>query len=256
MPDEFSEKILTDKNMSQKTLKAGILIAALVVPALIFLYLKGFGENHYELPYLIPRIDSTTGNVMMRKNPNPKWNQPAMDTVFHTIPDWSLTDENDKIFNGESFKGKIYVADFFFVRCGSICPKMSSQLTRLQDTFSNKEEVQIASFSVDPSHDTPEKLREYAKKYDAKAGKWHFLTGSKTQIYPLALKGYYIPVADASEYDKAVKTPDETFIHSEKLILIDKEGHIRGFYDGTDKKDVDRLILEIRVLLRIYDTKS
>ena len=242
--------------MSQRTIKAGILIAALVVPALIFLYLKGFGENHYELPYLIPRIDSITGNVMMRKNPNPRWNQPKMDTVFHTIPAWTLTDENNKAFQGEFLKGKIYVADFFFTRCESICPKMSTELTRLQDVFTNENDVQIASFSVDPTHDTPEMLRKYAKEYDAKAGKWHFLTGTKTQIYPLAVKGYYIPVADASEYDKAVKTPDETFIHSEKLILIDKEGHIRGFYDGTDKKEVDRLILEIRVLLKIYNTKS
>jgi protein SCO1 len=242
--------------MSQKTIKAGILIAALVVPALIFLYLKGFGENHYNLPYMVPRIDSTTGNVMMRENPNPKWDQPKMDTVFHTIPDWKLIDENGATFSGSSLKEKIYVADFFFTRCGSICPKMSSQLTRVQDVFSKEDEVQFASFSVDPTHDTPEMLREYAKKYDAKAGKWHFFTGTKTQIYPLAVKGYYIPVADASEYDKAVKTPDETFIHSEKLILVDKEGHIRGFYDGTDKKDVDRLILEIRVLLKIYETTN
>ena len=242
--------------MSQKTVKAGILIAALVVPALIFLYLKGFGENHYELPYMIPLTDSTTGNVMMKKNPNPRWNQPKMDTVFHTIPNWKLTDENGKEFLGQSLKGKIYVADFFFTRCGSICPKMSTELTRLQDTFFKEQEVQIASFSVDPVHDTPEMLRQYAKKYDAKTGKWHFLTGTKTQIYPLAVKGYFIPVADASEYDKAVKSPDETFIHSEKLILVDKEGYIRGFYDGTDKKDVDRLVLEIRVLLKIYDTSN
>ena len=88
--------------MSQKTIKAGILITALVVPALIFLYLKGFGENHYNLPYMIPRIDSTTGNVMMMKNPNPKWNQPEMDTVFHTIPDWKLIDENGKDFQGNA----------------------------------------------------------------------------------------------------------------------------------------------------------
>ena len=242
--------------MSQKTIKAGILIAALVVPALIFLYLKGFGENHYNLPYMIPLTDSTTGSVMMRKNPSPKWNQPEMDTVFHTIPNWKLTDENGRDFLGSALKGKIYVADFFFTRCGSICPKMSTELTRVQDTFSEENEVQLASFSVDPVHDTPEILREYAKKYDAKAGKWHFFTGTKFQIYPLAVKGYFIPVADASEYDKAVKSPDETFIHSEKLILVDKEGHIRGFYDGTDKKDVDRLVLEIRVLLKIYDTSN
>lgn len=237
-------------------MKAGILIAALVVPALIFLYLKGFGENHYELPYMIPLTDSTTGNVMMKKHQNPRWNEPEMDTVFHSIPNWKLTDENGKDFLGESLKGKIYVADFFFTRCETICPKMSTELTRVQDTFSQNEDVQFASFSVDPTHDTPEMLRMYAKKYDAKAGKWHFLTGTKSQIYPLAIKGYFIPVADASEYDKAVKTPDETFIHSEKLILVDKEGHIRGFYDGTDKKDVDRLILEIRVLVKIYETKS
>lgn len=237
-------------------MKAGILIAALVVPALIFLYLKGFGENHYELPYMIPLTDSTTGNVMMKKHQNPRWNEPEMDTVFHSIPNWKLTDENGKDFLGESLKGKIYVADFFFTRCETICPKMSTELTRVQDTFSQNEDVQLASFSVDPTHDTPEMLRVYAKKYDAKAGKWHFLTGTKSQIYPLAIKGYFIPVADASEYDKAVKTPDETFIHSEKLILVDKEGHIRGFYDGTDKKDVDRLILEIRVLVKIYETKS
>lgn len=237
-------------------MKAGILIAALVVPALIFLYLKGFGENHYELPYMIPLTDSTTGNVMLKKHQNPHWNEPEMDTVFHTIPAWKLTNENGKDFLGESLKGKIYVADFFFTRCETICPKMSTELTRVQDTFLQNDDVQFASFSVDPSHDTPEILREYAKKYDAKSGKWHFLTGTKSQIYPLAIKGYFVPVADASEYDKAIKTPDETFIHSERLILVDKEGHIRGFYDGTDKKEVDRLILEIRVLVKIYETKS
>jgi protein SCO1/2 len=242
--------------MTQKTMKAGILIAALVVPALIFLYLKGFGENHYVLPYMVPLTDSTTGNVMLRKNTNAHWNEPEMDTVFHTVPNWKLTDENGNDFLGESLKEKIYVADFFFTRCETICPKMSTELTRVQDTFLQSNEVQFASFSVDPTHDTPEILREYAKRYDAKSGKWHFLTGTKTQIYPLAIKGYFVPLADASEYDKAVKTPDETFIHSERLILVDKEGHIRGFYDGTDKKDVDRLILEIRVLLKIYETKS
>jgi protein SCO1/2 len=240
----------------QKTMKAGILIAALVVPALIFLYLKGFGENHYELPYMIPLTDSTTGNVMMRKNLNPKWNQPEMDTVYHTIPAWQLTNQDSLTFSNKSLAGKVYVADFFFTRCGTICPKMSTQLTRVQDTFSENPEFNIVSFSVDPNTDQPQELRKYAKEYDAIKGKWHFITGTKKQIYPLAVKGYYVPVADASEYDKAVKTPDETFIHSEKLILVDKEGHIRGFYDGTDKKDVDRLILEIRVLLKIYQINA
>ncbi|MDI9860313.1 MULTISPECIES: SCO family protein [Flectobacillus] len=240
----------------QKGIKAGILIVALAVPALIFLFLRGFGENHYKLPKLIPVIDSTTGYIKMKKNPNPKWDEPEMDTVFHTIPDWTLTNEEGKSFTNKQLAGKIYVADFFFTRCTSICPKMSTQLTRVQDTFGQDKDVEFASFTVDPSHDTPEMLREYAKQYDAIPGKWHFLTGTRQQLYPLAVKGYYIPVADASEYDKAVKTPDETFIHSEKLILVDKEGYIRGFYDGTDKKDVDRLMLEIKVLQKIYETEK
>ncbi len=240
----------------QKFIKAGILITALAVPAFVFLFLKGFGENHYQLPKLVPVIDSTTGEVKMKKNLNPRWNEPATDTVFHTIPAWTLTDENAQAFSSTKMKGKIYVADFFFTRCTSICPKMSTQLTRVQDVFANSPEVQLLSFSVDPTHDSPEKLQAYAKNYDAKPDKWHFLTGTRQQIYPLAIKGYFIPVADASEYDKAVKTPDETFIHSEKLILVDKEGYIRGFYDGTDKKDVDRLILEIKVLQKIYETEK
>ncbi len=240
----------------QKFIKAGILITALAVPAFVFLFLKGFGENHYQLPKMVPVIDSTTGEVKMRKNPNPRWNEPALDTVFHTIPAWSLIDENGKAFSSTQMQGKIYVADFFFTRCTSICPKMSTQLTRVQDVFANNPEVQLLSFSVDPTHDSPEKLQAYAQNYDAKPDKWHFLTGTRQQIYPLAVKGYYIPVADASEYDKAVKTPDETFIHSEKLILVDKQGYIRGFYDGTDKKDVDRLILEIKVLQKIYETEK
>ncbi len=238
----------------QKNIKAGILIAVLAIPALFYLFLKGVGENHYKLPKMIPVIDSTSGEVKLTKNPNPKWDEPEMDTVFHTIPAWTLTDENARPFSSSSLKGKIYVADFFFTRCESICPKMSSELTRLQDVFVDNEDIQIVSFSVDPSNDTPEKLKQYAKEYDAVAGKWHFMTGTREQIYPLAIKGYYIPVADASEYDKAIKSPNETFIHSEKLILVDKEGYIRGFYDGTDKKDVDRLILEIRVLRKIYET--
>jgi protein SCO1/2 len=238
----------------QKNIKAGILIAVLAIPALFYLFLKGVGENHYKLPKMIPVIDSTSGEVKLIKNLHPKWDEPEMDTVFHTIPAWSLTDENARPFSSSSLKGKIYVADFFFTRCESICPKMSSELTRLQDVFVNNEDIQIVSFSVDPSNDIPEKLKQYAKEYDAVAGKWHFMTGTREQIYPLAIKGYYIPVADASEYDKAIKSPNETFIHSEKLILVDREGYIRGFYDGTDKKDVDRLILEIRVLSKIYET--
>jgi protein SCO1/2 len=188
----------------------------------------------------------------MAKRLNPRWNEAEMDTVFQTIPSFSLTDETGKAFDSNSLKGKIYVASFFFTRCTTICPKITTQLSRVQDTFHQDPEVQLLSISVDPKFDEPEKLAAYSKRFDANKGQWYFLTGEKKVIYPLVLKGFHVPLADASEYDLAITKPDETFIHSERLVLVDKEGIIRGFYDGTDKKEVDRLLVEIKVLKSIY----
>lgn len=232
--------------------KTGILFLVLIMPVFVYLGLKTFGTNHFSLPRYIPAIDSTTGEIKMAKRLNARWNEAEMDTVFQTIPSFSLIDETGKSFNSNRLKGKIYVTSFFFTRCGTICPKISSQLSRVQDTFHQDPELQLLSISVDPKFDQPEKLAAYAKRFDANKGQWHFLTGEKKVIYPLVLKGFHVPLADASEYDAAIQNPDETFIHSERLVLVDKEGIIRGFYDGTDKKDVDRLLVEIKVLKSIY----
>ena len=148
------------------------------------------------------------------------------------------------------------MASFFFTRCGTICPKITGQLSRVQDTFNQDPDVKLISISVDPAYDHPEKLQAYSKRFDANEGQWTFLTGEKKVIYPLILKGFHVPLADASEYDAAIKNPDETFIHSERLVLVDKEGVIRGFYVGTDKKEVDRLLVEIKVLKTIYSSEK
>ncbi len=233
--------------------KTGLLLAILVMPVFVFLFLKKCGQNHYQLPTFIPLIDSATGNVKLVKNANPGYKKADYDTIYHTVPTFELTDETGEVFNSFfKLKNCIYVANFFFTRCGSICPKMSSQLTRVQDVFVNDPEVKFVSISVDPEFDTKYELAKYANEYDAIKSKWYFLRAEKRIVYPLAVKGFFIPVADASEYDKAIKSPDETFIHSEKLVLVDKENHIRGFYDGTDKTDVDRLMLEIKVLQAKY----
>jgi protein SCO1/2 len=232
--------------------KTGLLFLILILPVFIYLGLKTFGKNHFSLPRYVPAIDSTSGEIKMTKRLNPRWNEAEMDTVFQTIPSFSLTDETGKVFDSKALQGKIYVTSFFFTRCGTICPKITSQLSRVQDTFLGDPEVQLLSISVDPKFDQPEKLTAYAKRFDANKGQWHFLTGEKKMIYPLVLKGFHVPLADASEYDAAIKNPDETFIHSERLVLVDKEGIIRGFYDGTDKKEVDRLLVEIKVLKNIY----
>ncbi|KAB7731664.1 SCO family protein [Rudanella paleaurantiibacter] len=228
--------------------KAGILLIVLLVPALAYILLKGFGQNHYGLRRYIPVIDSTTGEPLIQKQVN-DFGQEVEDTVFRVVPGFRLVNQDGSITDSSVVKGKIHVASFFFTRCGTVCPRISSELTRVQDVFREKGEVTFVSFSVDPEHDKPEQLKAYAKRYDAIPGKWFFLTGDKAQIYNLAQHGYFLPVVD---HGVSYGSPDETFIHSEKLVLVDKAGNIRGFYDGTDKKDVDRLILEIRVLLDIY----
>ena len=235
--------------------KTGILLITLIVPVFIFLGLKTFGTNHYTLPRFIPAIDSTTGEIKMAKRLNPRWNESELDTVFQTIPAFQLTDDKGKGFSSKALQGKIYVANFFFTRCGTICPKITSQVSRATDTFNQDKDVHFISISVDPNYDEPSKLSAYAKRFEADSTHWTFLTGKKKEIYPLILKGFHVPLADASEYDAAIKNPDETFIHSERLVLVDKSGVIRGFYDGTDKKEVDRLIMEIKVLKSIYTTE-
>jgi protein SCO1/2 len=232
--------------------KTGILLMTLIVPVFIYLGLKLFGENHYTLPRYIPAIDSTTGEIKMAKRLHQRWNESESDTVFQTIPAFQLTNEQGKVFTSEELKGKIYVANFFFTRCGTICPKITSQVSRATDTFVQDKDIHFISISVDPKYDGADKLAAYAKRFDADSTRWTFLTGEKKTIYPLILKGFHVPLADASEYDAAIKNPDETFIHSERLVLVDKAGVIRGFYDGTDKKEVDRLIVEIKVLKNIY----
>jgi protein SCO1/2 len=139
----------------------------------------------------------------------------------------------------------MYVADFFFTRCPGICPKMSTELTRVQEVFSKDEEIKILSFSVDPDYDQPDTLKKYSTKYSADLAQWTFVTGTKDSIYALAQKGFFL-----SAMEDAARPVE--FIHSDKMVLVDRNGWIRGYYSGTDKKDVDRLIDEIRVLKNIY----
>lgn len=230
------------------TRKAGILVATLLVPALLYLFLRYGTQNHYILPRYLPKIDSTKGEPLMGKVQLANGSE-VIDTIYNHIPPFKLIDQNGDTVTQSIVKNKIYVADFFFTRCGTICPKISSQLTRVQDIFINNPSVVFLSHTVDPEHDRPAQLKAYARKYNAIPGKWYFLTGSKAEIYDLAMHGYYLPTVDAGLKEGK---PDETFIHSEKLVLVDKEGIVRGFYDGTNKVDVDRLVLEIRVLLDIY----
>ncbi|MDX2172944.1 MAG: SCO family protein [Bacteroidota bacterium] len=167
------------------------------------------------------------------------------DTIYHSIGNFSFKNQYGETVNNQTVKNKIYVADFFFATCQSICPQMSTNLKDVQAAFLNDDSLLILCHTVNPMHDTVEVLNGYSQTYGAKKNKWHFLTGNKKQIYDLAKDSYLV---NALEEDG---TP-EGFLHSELLILIDTKGMIRGFYDGTDKVQVNKLISDIKLLKTEY----
>jgi protein SCO1/2 len=165
----------------------------------------------------------------------------GMDTTYHTIRPFFFKNQYNEPVTESTTKNKIYVADFFFATCQSICPEMSTQLVQVQEAFKNDSSVLILSHTVNPMHDTVEVLNGYAQSYGAIKGKWHFLTGNKKDIYALAKDSYLV---NALEDDG---TP-EGFLHSELFMLIDTYGRIRGTYDGTDPVAVRKLIADIKLL--------
>ena len=163
------------------------------------------------------------------------------DTIYHNIQPFSFINQFNDTVTEKVIENKIYVADFFFATCQSICPKMSSQLVHLQSAFKNDKDVLILSHTVNPLHDTVEVLNGYAQSYGAIKNKWHFLTGNKKAIYDLARYSYLV---NALEEDGSA----EGFLHSELFILVDAQKRIRGFYDGTDSVAVVKLISDITLL--------
>jgi len=159
----------------------------------------------------------------------------------HKVADFRLTNQNGEIITQDNFKDKIYVADFFFTRCQSICPIMTVNMADLQEYFKNDDEIKFLSHSVTPIIDSVSVLKAYAIKNGAIDGKWDITTGDKKHIYELARKSYF---AVLDEGDGGV----QDFIHTEQFILVDKKKQIRGFYDGTDKTEMDRIIKDIEIL--------
>lgn len=164
----------------------------------------------------------------------------------HTIRYFDLINQKGKQFTGHELDGKIYVADFFFTSCGTICPEMTRQMKRIQDAFSDNESVMLVSHTVTPDEDSAEVLDRYAKKYGADPKKWIFLTGNKEDIYSLARKSYFI-VKEAAEGEDDGSGSD--FIHTENFALIDSKKRIRGYYSGIRPGSVDSLINDIKILL-------
>ncbi len=160
----------------------------------------------------------------------------------HTIADFTLVNQKGETFTQSVFDGKIYVANFFFATCPTICPIMSNHFAELQTTFDDEPKVMFISHSVTPEIDTVAALAEYGERYGVDPEKWILATGDKKEIYNIARKSYFA-VLDEGDGGK------QDFIHTENMILVDSKRRLRGYYDGTSSKDMERLEDEIRILL-------
>jgi protein SCO1/2 len=182
---------------------------------------------------------------------NPQLVDESLRTVdkFHRVGSFNLTNQNGIKITEENYKGKIYVTDFFFVTCPTICPKMTKQMKRLYTEFKDNASISFLSHTVMPEADSVAVLNKYAQDLGVSSTKWNFVTGDKKQIYTLARKTYFAAVSDGDG------GPDD-FVHTENFVLVDPDKRLRGFYDGTSKDDVDRLILDIYTLLEEYNKKE
>ena len=168
------------------------------------------------------------------------------DTIYHSIPDFRFVDQDSNFVTNETFNGKIYVADFFFTSCPTICPIMKTQMLRVYSEFKDDPEVGILSHSIDPEHDTVAVLHNFAKNLGVTGDQWRFVTGDKEKIFEIGQKSYLVTAtADSSE--------PGGYIHSGAFILVDKDRHIRGIYDGTIPEQVDRLMKDIKRLKEEYN---
>jgi len=160
---------------------------------------------------------------------------------YHKISDFKLLSHTGDSITQDVYKGKVYVADFFFTTCQTICPKMTQNMSKLQKALLHEKEVLLLSHTVMPEIDTLEQLQRYAKKKGVNADKWKLVTGTKKELYDLARKSYFV----AKDYPNV----PNAMVHTENFTLVDKKGRIRGYYDGTEEEAMNQLLEDIRLLL-------
>ena len=197
----------------------------IVVPFTVFGVMRWVNNNYTTLPY----YGSKDTQRASSKEEN------------FTVPSFSFTNQSNLALTDGFVEDKIWVADYFFTKCTSICPKLSSHLEKVQEAFKDDSEVKLISFTVDPERDTPATLKTCAANYHANLSQWQFVTGSKKDLYAFARKGLFIIATDGDG-------GADDFIHSDNLVLIDKHKHIRGYYDGTSDAQVEQLIKDIQRL--------
>ncbi|MDN3669981.1 SCO family protein [Echinicola jeungdonensis] len=167
----------------------------------------------------------------------------VMDTVFHQIAPFSFYNQDGDTITNADVEGKVYVADFFFTSCPTICPIMKSQMLRVYEEFKNNPDFQILSHSIDPTYDTVALLKDYSQRLGIQdASTWHFLTGDKEKIFEIGQTSYMTTAMEDQNEPGG-------FLHSGAFVLVDRKGHIRGVYDGTKEDQVNELIQDIPLIL-------
>jgi protein SCO1/2 len=217
-------------------MKRLVFIALILVIAIPIAYFMVNQANTPALPFINPTdvqsemVDSSVQHIGRN----------------HKIGAFNLLDEQNKAISDEVIEGKVFVAEYFFTTCGSICPIMNKEMQRVQAAFKGNSTFEILSFTVDPENDGPEQMLAYAKAHGYQPGQWHFITGNKKDLYSLARTSFFVlKPAEAENLGDA----GSDFIHTNNFVLVDQDRHIRGYYDGTNAAEVDQLILDIEKLL-------
>ncbi len=208
--------------------------------------------SHYKISYIICFLllnacrtpETQTLPYYNSADLTPHWYSRAqLDTVNkHIIGDFQFMDQSGEFISEKSVKGKIYVANFFFTICPSICPTMTQNLLAVQEAFRDDTEIMLLSHSVMPANDSVAQLQGYAERWKINPRQWHLLTGDKAQIYQLARKAYF------AEKEMGLQKDSKEFLHTENAFLIDKNGYIRGVYNATLPLDIENMINDIKIL--------
>jgi protein SCO1/2 len=217
-------------NLSIRVKKLIILVLILAVPGFLYYLLTEKGKNRYKpLAIYGPKQVAKTGHTKRGKY--------IPDTIYHKLSDFKLTNQLWQPVSLDKFAYKIFVVNFFYTGCPSVCNEANKNMHRLAAAYNKNRMVRFVTITVDPQHDNPEVLNNYARNFKISPEKWMFLTGDTTSIYNLARNGFLV---------NAVQTGND-FIYSDKLILIDAEKRIRGYYNATSTTDITRLNDEIKV---------
>ena len=217
---------------SGKSLVINIVLFACAITALGIAFMRSNSKKPLRvLPYIgVAKVDSSLVDGKYK-----------VDTTYHKVLDFKMLDQFGQAITLDTFKNKVFVANFFFAQCPGICKRMNSLLETATKRFKGNPHIKFVSYTVDPLRDSVPVMLEYAKMHDAIPYQWYFLTGDKNEIYNLARKSYYAAVEDSS---------GNNFVHTQNMALVDYQGYIRGIYSGTDSTEVNKMVIDINLLLQ------